>query len=240
MLVRVAALALLVTGCSGVRDAAVGRTAPLSPLRWRIPRPMTTRSCLAALLLASGCVAPGGYWNDRVLDASDVVDLKYGGGVGLGVHVQATKYLQTGIGFARWGQSREWFGRLAVDSDSVFVHFILYGLVGMPFLDSSVARSSLDAWGVNCTAFSGDGAWTGSDEWFRHASGLPILDRFRVGGVLYLPGVHGGVFLNVGELLDFTGGLFTADLMNDDGIEKGPPSEPLDSQGLREVAPLAP
>jgi hypothetical protein len=46
------------------------------------------------------------------------------------------------------------------------------------------------------------------------------MDSFRIGGVVFLPGVSGGLFLNLGEVLDFACGVVGFDPLHDDGIPK--------------------
>ena len=189
----------------------------------RAPRIAATLT--AVVLACAGCVAPGSYGRDRWLDLTDAIDLKYGTGIGLGVHLQATKYLETGLGLSTQSGSHEWFGRRRVDMhDGAFVHGVVVGFAGLG-PHGSLTTGSIDVLLFNVLALEG-GRWTGTRSWFEGGHGLPILDRYRFGAVLYLPGVHGGLFLNVGELADFLGGLFGADLMNDDGYAKPPEVAP--------------
>jgi hypothetical protein len=62
---------------------------------------------------------------------------------------------------------------------------------------------------------------TGNENWFSRPGGdPPLLDELRAGGVAFLPGVNGGLYLNLGEIGDFLCGLVGYDLNNDDGIPK--------------------
>jgi len=42
----------------------------------------------------------------------------------------------------------------------------------------------------------------------------------RIGGAVFLPGVHGGLYLDVGEILDLACGLVGYDIVQDDGHPK--------------------
>jgi hypothetical protein len=172
----------------------------------------------ALSLSAAGCASPRDYARDRLLDLSDVFDVKYGAGLGLGVHVQATNFIETGLGFSVDAFSREWFGRRSIDVRGAFAHVIVLGADGMAPCCSD-PPTYMDILCINLRAF-GRAPWTGSEEWVAGEGEVPILDRFRFGGVVYVPGGHLGLCVNVGEFFDFLGGLFTADLMNDDGIPK--------------------
>jgi hypothetical protein len=66
-----------------------------------------------------------------------------------------------------------------------------------------------------------DAAVTGNEAWFTQPAGdPPLLTSLRVGGVVFLPAVSGGLYLNFGEFADFAAGLLGADPMHDDGLPK--------------------
>src|SRR5262249_30133615 len=121
--------------------------------------------------------------------------------------------------------TRTWYGRHRVDVDrSQF-----FGLVVVSELNSGLSlKNSSQGWDQMFAfniAILGPAEWAGDKHWFAGETGtVPIIDTFRFGGVIFLPGVHGGLYLNVSELVDFLGGLFTFDLAHDDGVPKCPPA----------------
>jgi hypothetical protein len=181
----------------------------------------------ALILLALSLQACSGlatYGLDRARDLSDVVDVRYGTGLGLGVFVQCMWPLPLGVGLGASSESysRQWFGRKSVEiRDGVFAHAIVIGTEGHGADDDSTT-GSLNFLGLNaCGGHIYSKDWRGTDAWFHSPAGdPPQLDRFRIGATVFLPGVNGGLFLNVGEIFDFLTGLVGYDLMRDDGIPK--------------------
>ena len=195
------------------------------------------RGFLAALALScAGCSAVGTYCVDRGRDLLDVVDLRYGTGLGLGVQVDATMFMGTGVGYSDGSWTRSWYGRHAVDTDSAQ----FYGWVLASELNyATCMENSADGWNQVLWfnfAILGPADWRGGERWFAGESRtVPGLETFRVGAVLFLPGVHGGLYVNMGEIADFFGGLATFDLANDDGVPKGPvaPAKPASGMSPR-------
>ncbi len=181
------------------------------------------RSChpaLPALVLVLGACASGERWaRDRLLDVTDVVDLKYGRAWGFGVKLEATLYLGAGVGVGFVESSREWFGRRAEDFtldrqggagawfEGLFAHAALVGVDGGSA--NSAGQSAINTVLLNVLLLWGD------------ADAPPLIDRWRFGGELLLPEVTGGAYLNVGELWDWAAGLAGADPAGDDGVRKG-------------------
>jgi hypothetical protein len=174
------------------------------------------RNCRTALLLAlalasTSCSAVGGYAKDRILDLSDVIDFKYGISCGLGVKAEASLYAGLGLGLGHLDWTREWYGRRSIDrNEGCFVHFIVGGW------DGSQERfdQTRDA-----------------TEWYQivlplnlsaldHPWSPPFIERWRFGGEIVLPVVMGGLYVNVGEIVDFVVGFTTIDLPDDDGVSR--------------------
>jgi hypothetical protein len=168
-----------------------------------------------ALLLAGlfpACGSVGGYVNNRILDARDIIDFKYGESHGLGVKVEASMYAGLGAGGAAVPYCREWYGRRSLSTNyGTFCHFVLGGWDGpqRPFTG-----------GENMT------------EWYQ--IGLPLnlsaidnpdapymLERWRFGFELVFPGGLGGAYLNVGEVADFIAGIATIDMAADEDVSPG-------------------
>ena len=178
----------------------------------------------AALLLCPACASVATWSLDRARDLSDVIDVRYGTGLGLGAHVRADVWvpLGAGLGASTEWYSRQWFGRKSVEMrDGLFAGMIVIGREGQGLL-CEPTTGSVELFGVN---FKGagiyDSDWRGTDAWFQSPAGSPPqIDRFRIGATIFLPGVNGGLFINFGELADFFTGLVGYDLMRDDGIPK--------------------
>ncbi|MBM3984179.1 MAG: hypothetical protein FJ296_00580 [Planctomycetes bacterium] len=161
---------------------------------------------LAVACAAAGCSAPG-YGHDRLLDASDILDVQYGTGFGLGVLAQATLWLEGGVGISSTGFMREWYGRRStIDDEGTFVGLLAFTATGR-FPHGSVPTSSFGVLFINVAAVLEDDP-------------PETIDRFRFGGRLYLPGVNFGLFLNLGEIVDFAGGIAGFDPAADDGVPK--------------------
>jgi hypothetical protein len=176
------------------------------------------RGALALLALLPACAGFERYMRDRLMDVTDVVDFKYGRAYGLGIKVEMTLYVGSGLGIGEQLSTREWFGRHGQDFliddesgpmswiDGAFVHLGIIGFDGGS--PSSTAQSAVNTAGINVLMF-----WAG-------ASAPPLIDRWRFGGELLLPGVIGGMYLNLGELWDWFAGVFGGDPAEDDGLRK--------------------
>jgi len=181
------------------------------------------------LLACQGCTQLATYGEDRVRDLSDVIDMRYGTGFGLGVGVQFSEMFGTGLGCSSEWYQRQWFGRKSVVvRDGLFAQGLIFGYDGdylrREILDGRSTNDSGTTGRLSLFTLRGYGtssARTGSAEWFTTPGGdMPKLDAFRIGGAVFLPGVNGGLYLNVGEVMDFACGLVGYDLMSDDGYPK--------------------
>jgi len=183
---------------------------------------------LLSSLITGGCAGAATYGENRVRDLSDVVDVRYGIGFGLGVCVQATPF-KTGLGCSTEWYYREWFGRKSVEvREGIFAHALIMGYDGDSLWrhednpdtddgDSSTGSISFLIFGSN----GHNGKVRGYPEWFEEPGGVPpSLAAGRIGGVAFLPGVSGGLYFNFGEFIDFACGLVAYDLMHDDGYSK--------------------
>ena len=175
------------------------------PPRVACRRPL--RAVIVALACgAAGCSAPG-YGNDRLLDASDVFDVQYGTGLGLGALAQATLWLEGGVGLSSTVSMREWYGRRStIDDEGTFVGLLAFTGTGS-FPHGSVPTSSFSVLFVNVAAVIEDDP-------------PETIDRFRIGGRIYLPCVNLGLFLNLGEIVDLAAGVAGFDPAEDDGVPK--------------------
>jgi len=189
-------------------------------------RRVRSRSLATALLVvvvgASGLACQGAatWGRDRLSDATDVLDIRYGTGLGLGLHLDATQYFGAGVGWSRVDRSRTWYGRHAVDMQGKeFVGFVLGSALGGGMCPPDPAHGWWHMLGFNVAALDVPN-WSGDTGWFEHDNGPPFIDRARFGAVLFLPFVHGGLHLNVGEVLDLVIGLAGFDPAADDGIPK--------------------
>jgi hypothetical protein len=174
----------------------------------RLWKPITAALLGLAMSLPS-CGSVGGYMKDRIMDFSDIVDVKYGYGFGLGAKVETTLYVGAGAGVGFISQGREWYGRRSIaDYDQWFVHFVLGGWDGsqVPFDRGGTAT---DWYGivlpVNLSAL--DHPWS-----------PPMLQRWRFGFEFLVPFVNFGLYLNGGEVGDFFVGFSTLDIADDDGV----------------------
>jgi hypothetical protein len=159
-----------------------------------------TPALLLLLALGTGCT----YARDRVLDLSDIVDLRGGfGGVGAGVKLRATEFLETGIAVGGGYKEVEWYGRRVLHSPvSDPLQLIIVGL------DKGAQQEKKEPWEMNIVMFRGARPWPPPASWF------------RFGGEIIIPFVRGGIYLNIGELVDFVLGLTTMDIADDDGMPK--------------------
>jgi len=167
-----------------------------------------SRTLLPLLLVAtllSACSGPENYFERRWHDATDVIDLKYGctwNSFGLGAKVEATNYIGAGIGIGMQELLYEQFGRHLAMSEADFLYLAVYGVDGPGTENPPSHRSEFSVVGINCC----------QDE-------RPLwVDRFRVGGELWLLNATGGVYLNAGQTIDFLGGLFMLDMADDDDL----------------------
>ncbi|HEX5011871.1 MAG TPA: hypothetical protein VFY71_15870 [Planctomycetota bacterium] len=182
---------------------------------------------LLLLLACQGCGSLGQYGQDRLRDLSDILDVRYGTGLGLGSQIRVL-WLETGFGLSTEAYYRQWFGRKSVEvRRGLFAQAVVAGIDGDYWRrksDELLGNSSTGSFSVLvvnvplCTSFF---SGTGSEDWFEVPAGDPPLwESFRIGGVVFLPGVSGGLFLNLGEVVDFLGGVVGWDPLHDDGIPK--------------------
>jgi len=178
------------------------------------------------------CGTLGDYGQERLRDLSDVVDVRYGVGFGLGAEVQVAT-LETGLGYSSEAYQRQWFGRKSVEvRNGLFAAVLIWGVDGIyppPTEPSKWGNSTSESFAILFKNMGMSPPWTGSEEWFGQPAGdVPKLDQLRIGGAVFLPGVNGGLYVNVAELADFLCGVFGYDMMHDDGIPKFtlPPDTP--------------
>lgn len=182
------------------------------------------------LLACAGCAGGAAtYGQDRLRDLADVADLRYGTGLGLGASVEAV-YFGTGLGCSIEWYQRQWFGRKSVEvRDGLFAAGLLFGFDG-----DYLRRLEPGRWDIEGDSTTGD--WFAllvnwnrgrSDElhateaWLTEPAGdPPARSAIRIGGAVFLPGVHGGLYFNVGELVDFATALVGYDFIKDDGYSK--------------------
>ena len=186
--------------------------------------------CLALLAAGAACAGPVTYGRNVLRDVSDVVDVRYGTGFGLGASAQFTDLLATGLGCSVEWYQREWFGRKSVEvRDGLFAAGLLFGFDG-----DYLRRLEPGQWDIEGDSTTGD--WFAllvnwnrgrSDElnateaWLTEPAGdPPARSGLRFGGAVFLPGVHGGLYLNLGELVDFATALVGYDFIKDDGYSK--------------------
>lgn len=197
------------------------------------PRALALLAVLALAVSQSSCVVAE-YGRDRLMDIPDIIDLKYGVGIGVGAKVELTTYFGAGGGLAALGYTREWYGRRSTIMQSkYFVHFGIGGVDGgkgaegwpnddEPFGDAK-ERADVNVLFANITALRdhniaprGEDGPEVSDLWNINAP--PSLDRWRFGGEFVIPLIHFGIYLNLGEIVDFIGGWVTWDPAYDDGV----------------------
>ncbi len=192
------------------------------------------------LLCCQSCTQLATYGEDRVRDLSDVIDMRYGVGFGLGASVQFFELFGTGLGCSTESYQRQWFGRKSVEvRDGLFAQGLIIGYDGDELrlhteyprpADSGSTTGTFSA--VIWRTTGRDPAMTGDDAWFTEPGGdFPKLEGFRIGGAVFLPGVNGGLYFNAGEVVDFVCGLVGYDLMNDDGYPKFFTPEPVAPEG---------
>ena len=214
-------------------------------------RASRARCAVLLVLLAAGCSGLPKYGHDRLLDLTDVADLRYGLGFGLGLSVEAG-YFGTGLGCSTEGFYKQWFGRKSVEvEDGLFAHGLIVGFDGdylkrvmretwLPTLGASTSTGTTDL-----LVFHGhaqEAAGFGDTKWFEQPGGdPPVMTNIRLGGALFLPAVSFGLYLNAGEFVDLLAGVIGYDPMSDDGVPKYGTSEP-EPAGAEptEKAPVAP
>lgn len=180
---------------------------------------------LGFLTLASGCT----YTTDRLRDLTDIVDVKGGARLhpGLGGKIEATDFIWGGLGYSKTGV--EFFGRRRlVDSreqSDLIKSFdypntateISLGIAGYEFGGAQCGGAG-SLFGINPVAFA---------HLYRQTLGSHpeppslVSNPWRIGGELWLFLVDGGIYLNVGEVVDFLAGLAGLDPAEDDGLPLG-------------------
>lgn len=196
---------------------------------------LLVRACsallLAGLLTTTGC----SYAKDRLLDLTDVVDVKYGAALGIGAKVEITHFIGAGGGLGVLGYTREWFGRRSFESDGcAFLHLGAIGIDGGAHgcheldLRGDMSAEGFDASFFLVDVFAMDDFFVTEAERNSNAAGdttgytqLPIIDSWRVGFDLLLLPVQLGLYINLGQLADFLVGFSTYDMAGDDGVSKG-------------------
>jgi len=188
--------------------------------------PRTARAPTAVLLGLLLALTSCQYAKHRGLDATDIVDVKYGVALGLGAKAEATVYMGAGGGIGVLGYTREWFGRRSyVAPGSGFVHLLVVGgdggHPGKPWtgrLEEHILLANATAFGNH--GFIEDIQVESLEPDSEQIQAPPMVTRWRFGGEVLLPGFGFGLYLNVGELVDFLLGLGTLDIAADDGVSK--------------------
>jgi hypothetical protein len=152
------------------------------------------------------CSCATTYWVDRAMDLTDIIDIKYGFCGGAGAKIEATDYLAAGLGLGVFGGT-EFYGRRSIDFSGYFFHFLLFGSDIPEGTFYAADNHNILFYHVNYYHVSGDR--------------VPIFSRGRFGGEILLPVVTGGLYFNLGELIDFFAGFGGVDLAEDDGLFKG-------------------
>lgn len=174
-------------------------------------KPLCWALCLVACV---GCASVGPYLSHRAWDFTDIVDVKYGTALGLGAKVEATMYLGLGLGIADQPRVREWFGRLSDERENGgFAYFLLGGGEGAAF-HGTPGLDSFHVLLVDVFLLSEDSTGGIFGGW------PSVMERWRFGGEVLIPFAQFGLYLNVGELVDFTLGLAGLDIAEDDGVSK--------------------
>ena len=171
---------------------------------------MPSLAGLGLALASTMVVATGCSWSqDRLLDLTDVVDLKYGLGPGLGAKVGATAFFGLGAGVS-YSSPTEWAGRHGVRyGDAMLLGLGVAAVDGAGFCCTNDHSDGLNVLGVELVAWQA--AFRGElpfMQWWRFGfEVMPVLGRF-------------GLYLNVGEVADLLAGLATFDPSGDDGEPK--------------------
>jgi hypothetical protein len=180
-----------------------------------------------ALLLAvaatatTGCAGFSDYASDRGRDLVDVIDLKGGRSMGLGLKAEATLYLGAGLGYAVLGDTSEWYGRERLETPAdeeetypgTFLHAVF---MGVDWYDGVILQGMFGG-GPDPATHNETNILAFNDQAIRNSDEPPMFDRWRFGGEVVLPFVRGGLYLNVGQLADLVIGLTTLDIAGDDG-----------------------
>ncbi len=164
-----------------------------------------TAAALALVVVLPGCYTPRNYFEQRVYDLADIVDVKVGcelDSFGLGAKVEATNYIGVGLGYGDNSHVTEQFGRHAVTGPMEFLHLIAYGLDGNHKNNAPGLGTEAHVMTINCCQ--------------EHRP--PMIDRWRFGGEFMAFGLVGGAYLNLGELADFVLGIGTLDIAEDDAM----------------------
>ncbi|MHC4859852.1 MAG: hypothetical protein ACYTDY_07150, partial [Planctomycetota bacterium] len=137
------------------------------------------RASLASLLLLAALLLGCTYAKDRLLDLTDIVDLRGGaGGVGVGAKVRASEFLETGLAIGGGYTEVELYGRRYLETpESNPLQLLIVGL------DKRAGEKRREPWEMNIALLRGARPWP------------PPVSWFRFGGELILPLVRGGVYL---------------------------------------------
>ena len=210
-------------------------------------------SRLACLVLVAGLLTTTGctYGKDRLKDFVDVIDLKYGAGLGLGVKAEVTYYLGIGGGLGISAYNREWYGRRSYESyGDMFAHAVVFGADGG--LDTQEpgpnqrTRADYHITLINMTAYAdhvGSKDVMGfTDSWVvpEGYEVPPLPTRWRIGGEVLLPAFNLGIYVNLGELGDFVLGFLTIDYAEDDELGWTEGISILDTYEKGEILPVVP
>ncbi len=162
---------------------------------------------LALSLTVSACSTPSNYLEERTHDFADSVDVKWACDIfsfGLGFKVEATNYLNAGIGYGNYKEVYEQFGRYSTTGSGEFMHLGIYGLDGNSKHNLPGPATEHNIAFINCC----------------QEKRPPVIDRFRVGGEVLLLGIDAGLYLNLGEMLDFVTGFAGFDMAEDDELAR--------------------
>lgn len=168
-----------------------------------LERPMTAHRVARVVTLAAALAPLAGcaYLRDRGRDFTDIVDVKGGaGGIGLGVKARATEFVGTGVGYGATYDTTEKIGRGAYDTASAFGGLGFFAIDGKSGACPG-AGFEISLIGLRMQGETFPWPW----RWF------------RFGGEVVLPGVRGGLFVNLGEFADFLAGIAGLDPVGDDG-----------------------
>lgn len=159
----------------------------------------------STLLAAAGCT----WSHDRLLDLTDVVDLKYGLGPGIGARVGATAFFGLAAG-ASYSSPTEWAGRHGVRyGDAMLLGLGVAAADGAGLCCTNDHALGLNVLGVELVGWQS--AFRGE---------LPFIQWWRFGGEVMPAFGRFGLYLNVGELADLLAGLAAFDPAGDDGFPK--------------------
>ncbi len=159
-----------------------------------------SRTIRLALLMSVACICfslNGGctYFENRLKDFYDIVDIKIGIGIGLGCKVQVTDYFTPALQISGSYFGFEKHGR-RMDRPSDSYHFLIFGL-----------DSDFNGYLLGCMIGP-------SQSW----KDIPPKDRMRIGAEVSIPGITVGIYLNLYHLLDFILGFFGIDINEDDNL----------------------